>query len=688
MAKPPRPTAKKSTSGNYDADANFREVENERRILNVEQARSVYNRLKTDNLLRSATFAQVRGQLEGNRPFDPAVMEEQGMAGNCNVNFRDSESARDRTLLPYWKMVNDVPHRVAVTVQVASPHADTWATAFSESFDEFLEDWGASYFNEYMNLAENFVNFGPGIPHWGDKDSPRWKSANVTRILWPKNARMAPESWEVFAMVQDTSLAELYGYVRTKNKRSASKYAGWNIKAVQETIVEFKDGNPMDTKDYTRWQDNLVNNDIAVSTPFEPLPIIWLYVKQFDGKWGCYAFTEGGVEDFLFQSDDYAKDARHIIGPIWYNTGTDSMIHSIKGFAVKNYYFSTLLNRSKSRVVDCGTMGMALNFQRADGIAPDESPPIENYGGVNILAPGLTQVPIYAPYQAGKVVIDMLESNANNNNSLYREQQQQIEQTDTATQAKILAAMQSETSSASASIYLSQVGENIFTEQMRRLRRKGNTDADAKAFVERMKAKGVPANVIHEVRIRVKTGAHAGLANPAVRAQKFQQGMALRNMPGVNIQWFLKNYIATEYGANAVRPGQALLEEGQGSMPSQRREAKIENNMFGQGQPLEVAPEDAHFEHLQEHLGPLNQLTEAYKANGALSPEQLTALTIGVEHSGEHMQFLSQDETMKEQFAQVRPVFSQVQSITRGILTETARQQQQIAQGGPQARTG
>lgn len=685
MAKYPTPkkTAAK-LSGNYDADANFKEVENERRVKDVDAARSIYNRLKTDNLLRSATFAQVRGQLEGNRPFDPATLEEQGMAGNCNVNFRDSEAARDRTLLPYWKMVNDVPHRIAVSIQTSSPHADTWATAFAECFDEFLEDWGAEYFNEYMNMAENFVNFGPGIPHWSDKDSPRWKSANVTRILWPKNCRMAPDEWEVFALVKDTSLADLYGKVRTKAKRSAAKYAGWNLKAVQETIVEFRDGNPQDPKDYTRWQDNLVNNDIAVSTPFEPLPMIWLYVKQFDGKWGCYVFTESGVDEFLFQSEEYEEDARRIIGPIWYNTGTDSMIHSIKGFAVKNYYFSSLLNRTKSRVVDCGTMGMALNFQRADGIPPDESPPIENYGGVNILAPGLTQIPIYAPYQSGKVVIDMLENNANNNNSLYREQQQQIEQTDTATQAKILAAMQSETSSASASIYLSQVGENIFTEQVRRLRRKGNTDKDAKAFVERMKALGVPDEVIHETKIRVKTGAHAGLANPAVRAQKFQQGMALRNMPGVNVQWFLKNYIATEYGANAVRPGQALLADGQGSMPSQRREAKIENNMFGQGQPLEVAPEDAHFEHLEEHLEPLKNLAAQAQGGQPLSPEQMMALTIGVEHSSGHMQFLSEDETMKDQFMQIRPLFSQISSITRGILV----QQQKMQQAGQQLEAG
>lgn len=685
-AKADKP-APSSTSGKYD-DEQFKDVENERRIKDVSQARSIYNRLKTDNLLRSATFAQVRGQLEGNRPFDPVQQEEQGMGGNCNVNFRDSEAARDRTLLPYWKMVNDVPHRIAVTVQTATPHADTYASAFAECFDEFLEDWGAEYFNEYMNLAENFVNFGPGIPHWADKDSPRWKSVNVTRILWPKNTRMSPESWEVFALTADTSLSDLYKRVRTKKARENSKYTGWNIKAVRKTICAFQGGNPQDYQDYTRCQDNLVNNDISVSTPYQPPPLIWLLVKQFDGKWGCYVFTEAsGVDEFLFESKEYEEDVRRIIGPIWYNTGTDSMIHSIKGFAVKNYYFSSLLNKSKSRVIDSGTMGMAMNFQRAEGNVPDESPPIEQYGGVNILPPGMTQVQFYPNYQAGKAIIDMLEGNANNNNSLYREQQQQIEQTDTATQAKILAAMQSETSSASASIYLSQVGENIFSEQMRRLRRKGNTDKDAKLFVQRMKELKVPEKVIFEARIRVKTGAHAGLANPAVRAQKFQQGLGLKNFPGVNTRWFLENFIATEYGANAVRPGQALLAEGQGSDPAQRAWAKIENMAFGQGTPLEVAPEQDHFVHLQEHLDPLKNLAGTAQQGQQLSPEQLTALTIGTEHSSEHMQFLSQDETMQEQFMQMRPIFSQIASVTKSILMQQQKMQAQMPPPG-QPMTG
>src|SRR5690606_29333449 len=109
------------------------------------------------------------------------------------------------------------------------------------------------------------------------------------------------------------------------------------------------------------------------------------YVKQFNGKIAAYAFTQqGGVEDFLFKDEDYAEKFQHCLGAVWYNTGTDSMVHSIKGFGIKNYFFSNLQNRTKSRFIDSATFSFGMNFQRSEDNVPDESPPVENYGPVTI----------------------------------------------------------------------------------------------------------------------------------------------------------------------------------------------------------------------------------------------------------------------------------------------------------------
>jgi len=656
-------------------------------VKDVASARQIYNKFVIDNAQRSQTFAMVRNQLEGGRPFDPQLLKDQGASWQTNVNFGDAQASRDRTLLPYWKMVNDVPHKAAFTIRVNSPKVDEYQVAMAEAYDDYLVDRGAAYQIEFMNFASNFVNFGPGIVQWRDKMDPRWSCVNVQRIYFPKNGRMNPDEWDVVALVADMSPSELYIKVKDKASKKRSEYQGWNIKAVEKAIAQFKDGttwpNPYDA---TRWQDMYTNNDIYVTSQFQPLQLVWLFVRKFDGSISAQVFTQqGGIEEFLFEDENYAEKFRQILGPVWYDTGSDSMIHSIKGFGVKNFYFSLLVNRMKSRFVDAGTFSLGINFQRDQENVPDEAPPIENYGPMTVFPTGMKQLSVYPQIQQAASMIGLLEGNRDKNNSLYRDQQQSdIADTDTAKQAEILASMQADATQASASIFLAQYGENVIAEEVRRLRTRGNTCEDAVKWVKRLKAAGVPEEIIfitEGIDVIVTTGANAGLASPAMRTQAFKEGMALSQLPGVNGMWFLKNFLANRYGSNAVKPGNALMPEGAQSQPAQRREAKIENASFGQGMELPVAPEDAHFEHVQEHLAVAVPVAQKYRATGQVSPEEASALIITLEHAGQHMQYLSQDETMKAQFQQVNGPFREAQSVARGILMQSNKQ------GNPQARS-
>ena len=679
---PKKPVAVSKTPIQNDWDR----VTSYRRIADVGGARTIFNRFITDNVMRSNTIAQTRNQLEGGRPFSPEDLEAQGAAWQTNINFGDAQSARDRVAIPYWQLTEDVPHRAAFKIASTSTDCEKWQAAFAESFDEFHEDW-QGYQIEYTKLSKNFIEYGPGIAQWQDSEDPRYKSVNVQRVYWPKNTAMNPDSWEVMALVRDVGASELYGYIRDAETTRKAKYAGWNENAIKAAIVQMGQagsGQFPDYRDYTRFQDLLVNNDIVITTPFQPITCVWLYVKNFDGKIGCYVFPQNkGVEEFLFEDDAYTDDWRHLLGAVWYDTGTDGMIHSIKGFGIKNFFYSSLLNRMKCRMVDGAAIASGLTFQYTGENLPAESPPVENFGPMTMLPSGMTQVAVYPQLQQAMEVTQMLSKNRDENNSLYSEQQRQIESTDTATQAKLLAGMQGQLSVAQAAIFLSQVGSNIYTEQVRRMRTKGNKCDDAKKFVERLRARGVPDEVIFNTPIRVKCAANAGMANPQMMTQKFQEGLALSQMPGVNGRYFLESLIAYKYGSQAVE--KALLPQGQDSEPMQRREAMIENNSFGQGMPLPVAPEDAHYEHIQEHLKPLIPIVQQFQKTQNIPAEAVAALTIGIEHTGEHMQYLSKDETKKQQMQAITPAFRQVQSIARGILNKMQAQQQQ---GGQAPQSG
>lgn len=689
---PPKPKGFKAplspnTAASKPATDDFERVADARRIKDVASARTIYDRLIQDNTLRSATYATVRNQMEGGRPRDPGELEANGESWSCNVNFGDAQAQRNRVLQPFWKMVNDVPHRAVFTIDSQAPQSGLWEASFSECFDEFHEDWAADYFQQFMQTVANYVNFGPGLVNWADPDTARYKAVNPTRVLFPKNAKMSPDSWEIIAFTRDMEMTELYAKIRDPQEERRSKAAGWNPEVIKATIVQAQPGGPpADYRDYTRLADQLVNNDIMITTPFQPQAVVWMYVKQFDGTIGCYVFTPTTVaNDFLFLDLNASTSFRQLLGGLWYDTGTDGMVHSIKGFGIKNFFVATLLNRMKSRMADSATFSLGINFQWQDNNTPDETPPVENYGAYSIFPSGLNQLGIYPQLKAASDVMSILENNAAENNSLYKQNNEEIAGSDTATQANILANIQGQTAESSASIFLAQLAENFYTEQVRRLRRRGNRDEDAKKFVKRMKSRGVPDEIIYDAEVRVKTGANAGNWNPAVRAQQFQEGLALASVPGVNTRYFLENLIAYKYGAQAV--GKAILPEGAQSNPIQRRQAKMENVDFGQGVPLDAALEDDHVAHLEEHLKPASGILAQAKQGQEMAPEQIAALTTSVEHMGEHMSFLSKDESKKAQFQQLLPQFRLISSMTRGILAKM-QQGGQNGQGGGQPQGG
>jgi hypothetical protein len=665
------------TSEKYSAPA--ADIMPERRIRDVEAARATFKKHWDNDDQRRRSMAQTRNQLEGGRPFNPEQLERDGASWMTNVNFRDAEAAFNRTYLPYWKMVNDVPNKVAVTVHSMSPHADKWSKAIAESFDLFLDDWGADYFANFMAFTQDVVKFGPGYVVMLDPDSPRYEHVRTEQMVLPKRAKANPDKWEICSFKREMTVADLWKHVRTPKDGERSAHVGWNASAIKQALKVCKGGGTVaSSDDWSKVQDEITSNDIAMTDDWAPIEVVYQFVKGHDGKIAHYIFTEStDVKDFLFAKEDYAEAFRHIIGAVFFDVGVGQLVHTIKGFAIKNYHFSVLQNRAKSRLMDAATMGMSMNFQRNED-TPSETPPVESYGAINIFPRGIAQLNIYPQLQQAQTVIQLLAGNAAENNGVYRDPSKQIGETNTARQATILASLSEEIGNATSSIYLTQIGERVFAEQVRRLMRKGNRDADAVKFQRRLTERGMPKNAFG-VELTVKTGANPGTAGAALRDMIFEQLLGISRMPGINQRWILEQYLANKLGTQAVN--KALLPEGQESAPMQRRMAMMENAHLGQGMPLPVDPADAHFEHCDEHIKPLEAIVAQFKEQGDIAPEMAMALQMALPHVDAHFELLQADETMKDAYGQVWPRYSNVRSIAQAIFSQL--QQAQTEQQPP-----
>lgn len=674
----------------------------ERRIKDATSARTLWRRLRVASEPRREKWTQVQNQLDGAPPFSNAELVESGQGWRCNINFRDAASTLEQVLVSYWRLLHDTTNLAAVTVLTQDdPNAERWEQIFQTNFNRFNEDWGADYVRNYLLFSQNHVAFGVGVAFWNDGETARWEAVRVGEIEVAKKAKASVEKLSVLGIRQEMEYEDLWALVSTEDAKANARQRGWNTDEVEKLLwMELlsrengRDPATFGPADALEMQREVRNNSFGMTTGLDPIRLVHLLVKDTDGKITRYIFAEGvdSNKDFLF--DDSSAGARpdcmnHTVAAIFFDAGNGDW-WGTKGFGVKNFQLATVTNRLKSRAVD-RTMIDGLTFRDMEE-GGRETVPITNIGPFTFLPKNVEQVPHYPTGRSILETIEMLDAQNSYNNSRYRDQGRQIAQTDTATQANILANLQSQVDVANATLYLRQMAQNIFAEQFRRLRLKGSEDEDAVNFKKRCVAMGMPEKVFHDAEISVRTGADPGAANLALQGQKAIEALGL---PDANKRWLQEKYVAATFGAQAV--SKALRPVDATTDLAAVRLALIENSEMGQGIPMPVDPQDNHAAHVPQHIQPLEVIVNNHDVSGRIDQNALVALQFAIPHLDAHFEYLKRDKLQEAVFKEFWPRFTAVRSAAEGIFrmvekmhNDHVQQQQQGAQPGfsPAAQVG
>lgn len=677
----------------------------ERRVKDAASAERLFQSLWKNETLRQAEYAKVLGQLDGNKPFDQRALDELAQNWRCNENFLDAASTLDQVLVGYWRLVHDVPNLVSVEVHDQTARASQYAKIFERAFSRFIKDWGCDYVTNYLRLAYNHAALGKGVAFFEDERSPRWRAGKATDVVVGSRAPANIDKIDLMFVRDEITISELWDHVRTDKNAEYSENRGWNLAAVRALIKRyFEDnntlGNHQQPIDFMRVQEELRDNSSLYSETCGPIGVVHMWCKDWDGKVTHSIFATGlkdGAQPEGFLFDDFGVEGRgealsDAVALVLFDVGgVSGTLHSVKGFAQKNFGLASITNRLKSRMVD-RTMLDAVNLLDTEAIREDQIE-IQQMGPVNVFPKGVEQMQYYPSGNIIAEAIGLLEGQQAHNNARYREQGRQIEQTQTATQANILAGLQSQVDTANATLYLTQIGDQFFARQIARMRRAGNTDPDAKKFKDRCKAAGMPEDVFHLADITVKTGANPGTASSTLRAQVAESLIRMSGSRLVNDRWAFETYISNTIGSNAIH--EALVPEDESSKDDrQKREAVQENAHMGDGVGMPVAKADLHEVHLEEHLGPAVQIVKVYEQTQQITPDQLLFLQLAVPHMQEHFQYLGADNFKVSSYKQLWPAFSELVSrfskIENRLLAEATRAQQgggmspQAAQMQPQ----
>lgn len=659
----------------------------ERRIRDAATARSLFLKLRTASLVRREKWMQVQNQLDGAPPFSAKQLMELGQNWRCNVNFRDAASTLEQVLISYWRLLHDTTNLAAVQYLTPDdPNAEKWEQIFQQNFNRFVDDWGPDYVRNYLLFSQNHVAFGVGVAFWNDKFTARWEAVRIGDVEVPTRSKASVEKLSLVAVRQEMEIDYLWELVRTDANKATARKRGWNPDAIEALLVrEFvkQEGNvstPITGHDVLELQRLMRDNALGVTTGHDPVKLVHLFVKDYDGKISRMIFAEMQEHQNAFLFDDTGSDSRpgsmnEVLAAVFFDAGNGDW-WGTKGFGVKNFQMATVQNRLKSRAVD-RTLLDGLNFRDLSE-GGRETVPVTTIGPFNFLPKDVEQIPSYPTGRSIIETIEMLDSQATYTNARYRDQSQSIQRTDTATQANILANIQSQVDVANATLYLRQIARNLFAEQFRRLRMRGNPDIDAKTFKRRcVEEMGMPEKVFHEGEINLRTGADPGAANLAVQGQRALEAMAL---PEANKRWCQEKYIAATFGAQAV--AKALNPVDATSDIKSARLALMENSDMGEGNPLPVDPQDNHAAHAPQHLMPIEVIVDAFSQTGRIDPNGLIALQNAIPHLEQHFEYLKADKMQEQLFKELWPRFTAAKSGAEGVFRMVERMQQNVQQGG------
>jgi hypothetical protein len=656
----------------------------ERKVGDAQSAHTLYTKMQKHHEEREKGFALIENQINGGKPYDPAKLAQQGQSWRANFNFGDAASALEQAQVSYWRLLHDTSNLINVEIHTDHPDRDRWAQTIMQNFNRFIEDWGDEYVLNYLNFSRNHLLYGVGPILFPNRDTARWKPVRTNDIMVPDRAPASSSNQDILLVKEEFSISQLWERIRTEENKKASTVRGWNVDGIKKLLNHSIRGNKnTDTQDWVKVEDRIRNKSTQLSEEHGMIEVVTIYVKEWDGKVSKIIFSDKFVEaGFIF--DDYntsfrGEDISDDISFVFFEVG-NGMFHSVRGFGYKNYQTSIAMNRLKCKILDRCTIE-GLNF-RDNSEGTRTTIPILNMGAYNIVPRDLEQLPNYPGSSSIRDAIGIVNDTVNFNNARYRDQSSQIENTDTATQARILANLQSQVEVSNSTLYLKQFAKNIMAKQLERLMRRGNDDPDAKLFQERcLKGGLIPKEALHTMEYAIGTGADPGRTSAALQAEITFQLLQLASND-VDKTSAIEGYLESTLGASSVK--RYIKPRDELEDPSSKRLAQLENTSLGDGVPIEVSQRDDHVVHIMTHIEPLMQIVGTAQtveegqigmpANAgipqqpSLSQEQMIALETSLPHIETHLQYLSQDEYKNAEYQELSAVFKQLQSTAMGMI--------------------
>jgi hypothetical protein len=665
------------------------------RIKDPESLNSVYQRLKQADSVNARNRSEVDAMFDGAPPYDDNSLREAGMASRCNLNFGEAESLLESSLAGYVDLVQSVENLITVEVKEADPQKKgDYERVIAEGFTKMLREWDEFNFKHVLN-STYFIKHGVSVAYWEDEYDWRWQISKIGDFLLPRRTFAAEEMVEVAVSPRIMRAHELYSFI--KNEKRAREI-GWDVNEVKKAILANSGANDSyQITDWERYQEDLKNNDLYVAHGSgSEIRVIHAWVKEYDGTVSHYiSLADGSNDEFLYEKRSRFRKACDAFVTFCYGVGTNGYYASIRGLGYKIFPHIQVSNRMRCQFVDGAMLSTSLLIQ------PDSEDSLENLAfeylgpfsvlnsGVQILEKNLPNI----GQNAIPVLQDMSQqlreragayrSVAGNPTSKER------------TKFEVQAQLQGDAR-------LTTGAMNLFYEPWSRLLRGTFKRAIRKdymveerggeavaAFKKYCTSRGVPLDVLHNKVTEVRAVRSIGAGSDQLRLVAMDEFMAMANQfDEQGRQSLLRDRVAARIGYDHVDRYVPKLQESRPVIDE--KIAELENAAIAQGRPVTLQPSENHFVHASVHIQDLANMAQAVKQQQADPQTAARYFQIAVAHANEHMQFVAQDASRKQEYGQLKQMFQQSNEIAEQTIEKVTAEQAraQEAAGGAPAEGG
>lgn len=314
-------------------------------IQTVTAARTLYENFRFQALRRNEVFAGIEGLIQGNPPYDPAELEANGL-NIANFNNMDGTARYEKSALSFWNLLSASENIAKFEFyDPNNPDMQEYAEILGRNFNLVVREW-ESFVRHFCCVTGQLLRFGYSALIWPDERDWRWEPVETAKLYVPDECSTDTSLLTTFMVETPFTVQELYKIYETFKDKDP-KTSPWNVDVLATYLVYRANSWATTVPGYGNFasimdlQTRLQNNDTCLGWLYsDQVRLVTLFQKEYSGEISHYIFDRyyttphTGSDGFLYFVNEQYSEMREAIALFTFSPDVFT-IHSNRGVGHK-----------------------------------------------------------------------------------------------------------------------------------------------------------------------------------------------------------------------------------------------------------------------------------------------------------------------------------------------------------------